>query len=294
MRTPHGYTDTPMDMRNCVFRDTSDSNFHLQKHTVVDFMRPVIEAISRKRPSWWFVDVRNGSFSDNMRYHTAFDVVTDDGETLGSIWRDWRGDGHVYAINNKRLQETRRRGHATMTVKPTEAVKIITKTFYPTTPVELLNAARKAATNFAQGHHTAAYLDHHRVLRDIHNVVNSWLQKPGSADEIVKLVAMTPDTETKLRNLPELARADNETAAFANLTTTTGHTVLLRGGEYYVSTTTVDGNLEPVKYTEETLSDHIKGNMGLLKLLEPKAVVVGVGVRVDDNTFWVPAKEDVT
>jgi hypothetical protein len=70
-----------------------------------------------------------------------------------------------------------------------------------------------------------------------------------------------------------------------------GVAVLIHGKDYAV--TKINGSVsgETTLYTTETLPPHIKLAIGMLKLLEPKNFIGGVGVKISDESFFVIKEE---
>jgi hypothetical protein len=42
-----------------------------------------------------------------------------------------------------------------------------------------------------------------------------------------------------------------------------------------------------VSYTTDTLPPNIKGKLGMLKLVEAKNLITGIGARINENTYVV-------
>ena len=65
-----------------------------------------------------------------------------------------------------------------------------------------------------------------------------------------------------------------------------GYQVLIRGNDYAVRTN-VDSRVETKMYSSETLPEHIKKNVGLLKLVENNMVLSNIGMKLNETTFFV-------
>jgi hypothetical protein len=88
-------------------------------------------------------------------------------------------------------------------------------------------------------------------------------------------------------DMPELYEEQLTAAAIVTAVSDgAGVTVRSEGSDYLV--TREYANTRDVEvFTNDTLSDHLKAGLGILKLIEPKSIIQGVGVRVDANTFFI-------
>jgi hypothetical protein len=99
--------------------------------------------------------------------------------------------------------------------------------------------------------------------------------------------------DTANLDLPALAEAYYEggriNTAYANHE---GVTVRIEAnGAYLVSRKDANGAIDAVTHTDASLTDHLRGALGLLKLMDIKGYIDGVGVRVNTNLYFVMDKK---
>lgn len=282
--------EVPMDLHNCFWKGEDTLSYARYTHSVRAFMRPLIEAISRKQPSWRFVSDRAGSLyvgedSKEVRSHTYFIVEDADGEVLGSLWQDWRGQNDVYAFNNHRLDATRSRGRANITKDVNKAAKTITQNFFARTPREQLFECRSVVNQALGSASSRAYTERHKNLAPLQGKFTDWVSKPYAAEHLLNTVPEFRSLEEQLRLAPTL---EEEHIAIREMQKASvgGYGVIQRGMTYYV----LCGE-EVTAYTEAALPDHIKGNVGMLKLVEDKTALPGIGVRASEHNYWVVPEE---
>jgi len=94
-------------------------------------------------------------------------------------------------------------------------------------------------------------------------------------------------------DFPALAEANEEAVALiGSYNDNNGVTVRIESnGAYLVSRRANDG-FDAVTYTDATLTDHLRGALGLLKLVEDKGYISGVGARVNTNLYFVMDKKE--
>ena len=71
-----------------------------------------------------------------------------------------------------------------------------------------------------------------------------------------------------------------------------GVNVQLEPNGTYATSRPVNTGYETHSYTDATLPDHIRGALGLLKLIEDKDSIDGVGARVHANLYYVMDKKE--
>lgn len=255
-------------------------------------MANLFAMLSKARPRWEFIAeraymrLRNGA----VPYYDNFKVVQD-GEVLGEIKHDWmRGDYRPIATND-RLRRARNRNPWTYSKDPKQLASIILKHFYPRTDEDILNAASNIATS-------AAY----NVIRDANHKHTEYKRKldTNAAAFILenwdKFVAFVPD------NLTDTAHNFKESAAYMQdvmeLDESSGHlgtsyTLYERGNRYLIRAKTPIGTAD-TEYTLDDMPEHIKAAYSLLKLASKGEFIPGVGVRVDEYTYYIIAKQGDT
>lgn len=237
------------------------------------FMEDVIKEVARKHPDW----VISSMAHEEARTFTVYykgnkDVV------LGHINEDYkyiRGERHkLYSIENWRISEMRQRGSSIQTTKPKEALKAVEKYFYPLTDQEYINAAFKHAHHLVYVEANDARMTVDASIRNLHQpmmtfVHNNWDTFLNALDDKTKGEALNLLKHQQLANAAK--------ALFKEVDGRKCLTVYLTNGKYVVQQGEVLQD-----YESETLPEHIKTKVGLLKLVEDKQVIPEVGVRVDN------------
>lgn len=279
-------------MKNIVWEEPLDRP-HRPALTVIlhPDLEPVFDKLMRDRPTWRFKSyelIHAGGDVAVTRDAVRFDIYEGD-EKLGQLWREthWR-DGEVrYCFNNFRLHQERQRNSVSYTTKPDIAVKRIVKAFHMKTPSERAVDAQK---------------DVRDTVSNLVQVTDWPVRKARTALEAeFFLYAARHWDEAKLIlpitakdfNLPELLAA-NECATLMQDAVNQGNGVNVRlepNGTYSTSRP-INTGYETHSYTDATLPDHIRGALGLLKLIEDKTSIDNVGARVSATLYYVMDKKE--
>lgn len=249
-------------------------------------MQPVLDRLFKERPTWRFKSTQNffGSASAKV---TNLDIYDGD-EKLGRLWLEtyWRDGSVRYNFDNSRLSQTRQRGGVSYTSKPDVAAKRIVKAFHLKTPKE------RAAE---------AYGD---VRKAVGQVVTdaSWPLRRGRSVIEKELFAyavrnwetiaphLGPDAAKV--DLPALHEADREayglSAAFESAE---GVTVRIESNGAYTISRRENDTYDVVTVSDALLPEHVRGSLGLLKLVQDGVHIDGVGLRVRANLYFVTDKK---
>jgi hypothetical protein len=100
--------------------------------------------------------------------------------------------------------------------------------------------------------------------------------------------AKTPADKSEVLKLPDMHRLHEVTQKMLDAVKTGGVVVFIENDMYatYQISTQVEGPAVII-YTTETLPNKMKRAVGLLKLIEDKAMIEGVGFRVDETTYYL-------
>lgn len=249
-------------------------------------IRPLLDRLIAKRPSWVFKARRIYDYNAVEMIASTFDVWCD-GEMLGDIGvSSTTRTGEVkvdYQYDTHRLQEGRQRGSWTKTTKLDLAVKGILKTFYSKTLGERVTEAHeqvrsKLSSNRTSANHvfqTMARL----VDREMTNfVMTNWEElAPRMREAGVNLRDEMPEAYAKWREMENVYHAYTEEY---------GCVIVLRGSDYAVSTHKGADTETTIKSSEE-LPAGIRRNLGLLKLSTTGETIPGIGIRINDYTYYV-------
>ena len=260
-------------------------------------MKPMVDKLTKLRPLWAFVVVSAGimvnssASTSNLRYVRRLQVWQSN-ELLGSIdiGTSYRGGNPtiVYQYDNDRLSARRQRGAWTQSSKLDVAVKGILKSFTPKNVAELLSAKMRMMGNAISTNSSRASREFNQDFNTISHampkfVMNNWDVMSemlrgsgiGVSNDLPELFA---EKKAKL----DMYEAFNSSGG--------GVVVLTRGADYIVAERNRDGDQVQV-FSSDTLPASIKRNLGLLKLAQNEQAVNGVGLRLDENSYFVMTKE---
>lgn len=261
---------------------TDDETF-----TVHSALAEVLQMIRNKRPKWEFYGHQHYWNKDARVSQGSLYV---DGQELGtlSIERYISGKSEFrYNYDNERLRAERNRGWTSRTVDPKKAVREILKAFYPKTDAELINEAMASGLNRVGSiinHRRSTFGNTYSRLMDAykHQIMVHW-------DKVVDMLPSTklPSTD----KLPELY-ADYEAAEHLSqiMSAKQYHHLIVLGSTYfdglkYGDQPSPDGDKA---YTDDTLPDHLRRSMGVLKLTDVGTFLPEFGVRTGENSYLIP------
>jgi hypothetical protein len=246
------------------------------------FMVPLIEALQLKRPHWEFEATGFGSrgvgeYSYNV-LHDSFNVY-DNGDKLGNIEREYFRDENVYAAGNHRINAKRQVGMR----KKSKHLKVIMaevlKEFYPLTIDELAIEKYKKAHNAAQ---QATYRDKRAHMNNVDLIRDSMLAYLTSGDRWAEFEAASDKPSVMQAKAAYHTLADN--ARVASEIGSGPHIVLIERPRDIVT----KRSDEPAQSTSlDALSDRMKTSLALLKMTDVNTIIEGVGVRTDEDTFYI-------
>jgi len=249
------------------------------------FMVPLIEALQQKRPHWEFHarGFGNRGIGDDVNHvlHDTFDIY-DNGEKIGNIEKDYHGGTSVYAAGNHRINAKRQVGMR----KKSKHFKVIAaevlKECYPLTMDELANEKYKQAFNSMQ---QATYKDRRASIQNIEKLHEPMLAYLTSGDRWAEFLAVqdTPSVMRAKEAYHSLAESDRVAKDIGN-----SHHILLIERPRDIVIKPFEGVAQSTNL--ESLSDHTKTSLALLKMTEMGTLVDGVGVRTADDTFYILTK----
>ena len=241
--------------------------------TIAPFMQDVIKEVARKHPDW----ILSSLAVEEARKFTVFHK-SDTSNPLGHINEDYkyvRGERQrFYLLENWRINEMRQRGSGIQTTKPKEALKAVEKYFYPLTNQEYTDKAFREAHHLVQRETSDTRHTLDRSIRALHQPMMTFAHKHW--DEFISMLSGDERTEA-LSLLQHQQLANEAKALYQAIDSKKCLTVYLTNGKY-----TVQQGEVLQDYESDTLPEHIRTKVGLLKLVENKQVVAEVGVRVDN------------
>jgi hypothetical protein len=260
--------------------------------TIKPYLRDLVLMVAKRHPNFKLL-VRNTQqvyespdSSTPVTHAYAFDVYTGDGRSeLGIFYFDiaYNGDFRV-GIDNNRMSSARRRGTTTYTKDLKKAAKLIDQHFYGKTIPEqfsdILAGAGGTVSTLAQHANYGVQtietkleeplrkyaLDHRDVLAESGCVPVELL------DQWLEAISLKRD----MNIMSDAWRYD------------TGICVAIIGDQYFMKI----GSGTIASHTSESLPPYIRGAIGMLKLVEERKAVPGVGARVSSNGFFLLKKEE--
>ena len=255
---------------------------------------PALERVAlrlvKRNPKWKLVVDGWPVNTDGKRRVKKF-WVYQGSEKLG-----WVAISHNYTTNNPSitfdspaLSMNRERKQYNETGSEDTAVRVIEKNFFAKPLEQVLLEQIGVSRGVIQEFHE----NKQRVLRGLREDINPsilryvWDNIDTLRGELVanygatdRLIDDTLAAQEALENITPISKATRSEHGWV------AHMVLIREGTYY--TYEFGAELPPiVSYTTDTLPPNIKGKLGMLKLVEAKNLITGVGARINENTYVV-------
>lgn len=253
-------------------------------------VRPFVERLATKHPQWRFVSQHHWNCTDHEtkeEYSEAHSFSVYSGkELLGEISTD-RGRGGIkaFTMTNERIRKIRERGSDTRTKDLDKAIKIFGKMFGARTMDERLNEVLSDVSSTIQMVHS----DRQYEFAKAYGTVSSGLQEyvVKNLDTLADTAVAAGVPQDAIDALPS-AHAEYQTTKeiLSCLQKKQGDVVLIHGSDYAV-TNIDEANKETKLYSTDTLPLHIKRGVGMLKLVEDKHFISGVGVKLTSASFFI-------
>ena len=272
-------------MKNIVHEEPLDRPYVAERQIILhDALPAVLDKLMKERPTWRYKSTKP-IYGSNHRVNEL--IIYDNDEELGKLWLEnhWRDETLRYFFDNFRLTQQRQRHMKTFSTKPDVAAKRIVKAFHLKTPKERAADAHKEAHSVVNGIGSEASWPFRRAKMRIEDRLFEYAARNWSD---IKQYLGADDMD-----FPALAEAYDETITLLDFFNNSGGaTVRIESnGAYLVSRRANDG-FDAVTYTDATLTDHLRGALGLLKLVEDKGYISGVGARVNTNLYFVMDKKE--
>lgn len=272
-------------MKNIVHEEPLDRPVVAGRQVILhDALPTVLDRLMKERPTWRYKCTKH-LYGSNPRVSEL--IIYDNDEELGKLWIEnhWRDETLRYFFDNFRLKQTRQRHMPTFSTKPDVAAKRIVKAFHLKTPKERAADAYKETQSVISGIGTETSWPFRRAKGRIEDRLFEYAARNWSD---IKQYLNADDMD-----FPALAEANAEAITLTgSYNDNNGVTVRIESnGVYLVSRKTGD-SFDAVTYTDATLTDHLRGALGLLKLVEDKGYISGVGARVNSNLYFVMDKKE--
>ena len=290
-----------MILSNIKFKvsDTKNSNGELVPTRIEERMAKIINPLALKYASWEFRE-KHGSdvYEERVSNQTRPDIIAREAnefevycknEKLGDIgYQNW--GGFKYTITNKRIKGVLERGDSYKTSDVAKAIKLVGKHFSPKTTQENLAEITDMAS---------------RVLAELaqeknYRRTNAWRSMQSEAmGFILSNIEMYKQFVSEAKNVTSLLPvatefpniiAEDIGASSINSAMGKGqtYTVSIEGDTYSLVRSDKDIQL----LSREQVPAYVLQGVGMLKLLEIKQSILGVGTKCADNIFVIFVQEN--
>lgn len=258
-------------------------------------LESVIKPLALLKPTWTFVatNVQYVSSHENVFHLDGFDVF-EGGEVLGHIRKEYARRDYKIHVSNERIARKRERGTGYSTEDPKKAIARIKKEFGRMTTTERINKAAEAASQYAYyaaAKHEQKLRPHSQALKE---AALAYVSGPGFDTFLQYLKENEPHKHDLIVNAK--AQHDNlraDMSVLEGIRDSLGSSksaLIVRDFEQYIvrigDTVTL--------YDDNTLPVHLRGKLGLLKLVEKEHFVSGAGCRVSEEVFVVLVEDEAT
>jgi hypothetical protein len=267
----------------------ADPQKHWKIVGVDDFMHEFIYKIAIANPMWRFEATGVSRLLSNDEGGAEFELnsfdVYEKRELLGRISkeRNYTRREDVYCLRNKRIADERERGSELKTGNQAKALKAVKKYFSLAKPVEVIedkiSKAMQSLRAIERGKETSidyVWMDKRREVKQY--MLERWGEflatLPNPKDYEINMLANVQEHE-----MVDKMRRDAIDSKM--------YEVVAVDSTYYVRFK------DDVKVVDSTsLPEHLRGKLGMLKLVEVGAVVEGVGYRAADDTFLISGESN--
>lgn len=228
----------------------------------------------------WEVATKNPLWTVEVEGIRNYRVLCD-GEMIGQIGSEWYGSSTKLFVRNDRIGEGNTRKNAYHTDKVDKAMLKVKKTFGRMTLSERMEKAFSEAEKVIdnQGWHINHRMrDHKRPLESSlmkwaklnAELFHEWLKETHQT-EMLDHITKLDEAQADMVTIKEVSDAlQNDRTAL----------IVLSDGKYIVK---IRDNVQ--LYDDVTLPDDLRGNLGMLKLVDKEVMVTGIGCRVSEEIF---------
>ena len=258
------------------------------------FLDELVLPLAKANPSWTFVgsNVRKRTAGGEVIICITFYNVMCRGEKLGYFTYDNSSNDVVYAINNERLGKERTRGRYTKTSDAKKAKKIIEKYFFSNTIEEAGAAAASKVYSTVHTLFNQTNSERSDAVYKLNNPMAEFVIQ--NLEAFLDFATLTPQQKTAAEQLSKLHN-QRETALKLRLAhqDRKGVTVKIRDGQHIVVTkhNTSLGLKEIDVVSVYDMQPILKRNLTMLKLNPIGTYIEEIGIRVDEDTYFVITEE---
>lgn len=236
-----------------------------------------IGALVKDRPTWRFV--ATSIYSGNEI--NAFEIYQD-GELIGIVSRGYYHGNPCLEICNHRIEAGRQRSGGYRTKDVTKAVAKAKKLFSRKSPSERVQEAMKKVNAIIDDVRRGKEYELRRNAHNVELAMLEYVKGEGLAAFNAFLQAYPSIHHNTLKAQENVLTLEQELVTVNAFTNPLQNTVtIVRVDDQYILN---NKNVFTMR-TDHTLSEEMRGKLGMLKLVNAQQIVEGVGCRVDDDTF---------
>ena len=247
-------------------------------------LEEVITKCAMNNPLWQFIATHYSSYSDGFH---RFEVRASNDEILGTIARDWvRGTTGV-CIENDRIKSKRTRGGGYTTADVNKALLQIKKTFAPMNALERASKAKREADYVMGKALDSLKYDKRNLEYEIERKAVKWVMGTGFTIFSEHIRNENPQAHHILMETTQKYKTQTdryeETKNIWEGISEGGSILLIKESSNYI----VQRKDKAEVFNDSNLPEEYKASLGILKLVDNKAVIEGRGCRIDENTFVI-------
>lgn len=274
-------------LKNAVWQEGIDKTPDLDRPIIIHAeVEPLLNRLSKERPTWRFKSDETFFTSPFIRSARNFTIYDGD-EALGRLWLEFAySDGTPrFYFDNFRLEKKRQKSAANYSTKPDVAVKRILKAFHLKTPKERATEAFSEVRKLMQTVHSDAHWPLRRVKNIIEGSIFNYVVKHWDT------IKHELEGDAGKYDLPTMIQNNNDAEELIEAATDGGGVAIrVEANNTYLVCRPESGSFLTAVHTDDTLSDHLRTGMGLLKLMEDGTHIAGVGIRINRNLYFVMDK----
>jgi hypothetical protein len=250
-------------------------------------LKPVLDVLLLDKPLWHFKVTNFGGFN----YAGVVLRIFKDNEELGHVSYarvGYSNSNLKYKVHNDRIDSKMQRRSFYSTESVDKAVAMVKKTFSSKTVQELMNDAENAASQEMHNLRSNKYGAYNSTRQVVEKALMEYAASVGwgpfvehmrNTDvRVFNTIEKRDELYTEFKHMDEIESAyRNDKALF-----------VLRCDTIY----SVKQGDNTVRHSNDDLPEDLKRKLGLLKLVEPKQYLSGVGFRADQDAFVVLPSEE--
>jgi len=254
-------------------------------------MKVVVAKLAPLHPMWKFEVTEANNFSghgpDVLKVQ-----ISEYGEALGTIARQWHGQEYHMFIANDRINAKMLRGSAYKTTSPEKAIAKIKKTFSRPSINERVTKSLHRAETFLLNQTNLRAREEREVKAPIHNAAVAYIMGEGWPLLLAHVETLPINERDKiLKNIQERDRLKDEMLTIESVQSKFNDKktalVIKDAGKYVVKI----GDTVQI-YDDNSLPVNLRGGIGLLKLVDVEHFLTDIGCRVNEEVFIVLVKEE--